>query len=103
MGTVLVMVKWNVKSVASLSTIVVQQFLTLTLRNATSCSELNEPQDHPRHLNVINPHHFFCDTTAKTIGLTKHVKKYGLVFDKRVLDPDTCVSVPFEYVPFEYL
>ena len=41
-------------------------------------SELNERQDHPRHLNVINPHHFFCDTTAKTIGLTKHVKKYGL-------------------------
>lgn len=66
-------------------------------------SELNEPQDNPRHLNVINPHHFFCDTTAKTIGLTKHVKKYGLVFDKRVLDPDTRVSVPFEYVPFEYL
>ena len=97
MGTVLVMVKWNVKSVASLSTIVVQQFLTLTLKR-NILSELNEPQDHPRPLNVINPHHFFCDTTAKTIGLTKRVKKYGLVFDKRVLDPDTCVSIPFEYL-----
>lgn len=102
MGTVLVMVKWNVKSVASLNHrgAAVLNFDTMK-RNILS--ELNEPQDHPRQLNVINPHHFFCDTTAKTIGLTKHVKKYGLVFDKRVLDPDTCVSVPFEYVPFEYL
>ena len=60
-------------------------------------SELNEPQDHPRRLKVINPHHFVLDTTAKTIGLTKRVKKNGLVFDMRVLDPDTCVSVPFGY------
>lgn len=90
------MVKWNVKSGFTLNHrgAAVLNFDTMK-RNILS--ELNEPQDHPRRLNVINPHHFVRDTTAKTIGLTKRVKKYGLVFDKRVLDPDTCVSVPFEY------
>ena len=57
-------------------------------------SELDNPKDNPRCLKVTNPYHFVRNTTAKTIGLTKRVKQYKLVFDRRVLDPFTRTSVP---------
>lgn len=60
-------------------------------------SEIDDPKDKPRHLKVTNPHHFARDTSAMTIGLTKRVKQYELVFDKRVLSPLTRTSVPFGY------
>lgn len=60
-------------------------------------SELDDPKDKPRFLKITNPYHFVCDTTAKNIKLMERVKQYKLVFDKRVLDPVTRVSVPFGY------
>ena len=44
-----------------------------------------------------NPNHFQGNTTNKTIKLVRQVKQYGLVFDKRVIDPDTKISYPFGY------
>ena len=60
-------------------------------------SELDNPKDNPRCLEVTNPYHFVTNITVKTIGLTKRVKQYKLVFDKRVLDPFSRTSVPFDY------
>ena len=50
--------------------------------------KLEEPLETRRALRVTNPNHFTRDTTKKTICLTERVKKYGLVFDKRVITTD---------------
>ena len=60
-------------------------------------SELDDPQEERRVIKVTNPNHFKRDTTRKSIKLVQQVKKYGLVFDKRVIDKDTKMSYPFGY------
>ena len=60
-------------------------------------SELNDPQEERRVIKVTNPNHFKRNTTHKSIKLVNQVKQYGLVFDKRVIDPETKISYPFGY------
>ena len=60
-------------------------------------SELDEPQEERRVIIVSNPNHFKRDSTNKSIKLVKQLKHYGLVFDKRVIDPETKISYPFGY------
>ena len=55
-------------------------------------------QDEPRHLELTNPTHFKRDTLNKGIGIVSQTKKYGLVFEKRVVDPATKSSLPFGFV-----
>ena len=50
---------------------------------------IEDPQEERRVIPVDNPNHFKRDTTNKTIKLVNQAKQYGLVFDKRVIDPDT--------------
>jgi len=40
---------------------------------------------------------FERNQTTKKIKLTQREKKYGLVFDKRVIDRQTRVSTPYGY------
>ena len=54
-------------------------------------------QEEPRHLELTNPSHFKRDTVNKGIGMVPQTKKYGLVFEKRVVDPTTKSSLPFGY------
>ena len=60
-------------------------------------SELEQPQQERRVIIVSNPNHFKRDSTNKSIKLVKQLKHYGLVFDKRVIDPETKISYPFGY------
>ena len=60
-------------------------------------SELDDPQEERRVIKVTNPNHFKRDSTNKSIKLVNQVKKYSLVFDKRVIDPETRISYPFGY------
>ena len=48
---------------------------------------IEDPQEERRVIRVNNPNHFKRDTTNKTIKLVNQAKQYGLVFDKRVIDP----------------
>ena len=48
-------------------------------------------------LEVTNPSHFKRNTKQKDIGLVSQTKKYKLVFDKRVVDPESMISYPFGY------
>ena len=64
---------------------------------ANILAELDNPLEHRRVVNVVNPNHFKRDQTSKKIGLVEQVKKYGLVFDKRVVDPETKRSLPFGF------
>jgi len=60
-------------------------------------SEVKEPLEQKRVIAVKDPKDFKRDVEEKTIQLTKRTKNYGLVFDKRVLDPETMKSVPFGF------
>ena len=60
-------------------------------------SELDDPKEERRVIKVTNPNHFKRDSTNKKIKLVQQDKKYKLVFDKRVIDPETKISYPFGY------
>ena len=59
--------------------------------------ELDHPVQQRREMAITIPDFFDRDQTTKKIKLTERVKKYGLVFDKRVIDPATRVSTPYGY------
>ena len=59
--------------------------------------ELDHPMQQRREMAITIPDFFARDQTTKKIKLTERVKKYGLVFDKRVIDPATRVSTPYGY------
>ena len=48
-------------------------------------------------LEVNNPSYFKRNTKRKDIELVEQTKKYRLVFDKRVIDPESMKSYPFGY------
>ena len=58
--------------------------------------EVREPLEERRTLDLTVPNYFERDNVGKRIKLTERVKKYGLVFDKRVLGRDFC-SFPYGY------
>jgi len=61
-------------------------------------SEINNPLEEKRTIPVTNPKYFKRDVRKeKPIRLTERTKRYGLVFDKRVLNPDTKKSEPYGY------
>ena len=49
-------------------------------------------------LELTNPTHFKRDVLNKGIGVVPQTKKYGVVFEKRVIDPATKSSFPFGFV-----
>ena len=59
--------------------------------------ELDHPMQQRREMAITIPDFFARDQTTKKIKLTERVKKYGSVFDKRVIDPATRVSTPYGY------
>ena len=59
--------------------------------------ELDQPMQQRREMAITIPDFFDRDQTTKKIKLTERVKKYGLVFDKRVIDAATRVSMPYGY------
>ena len=66
-----------------------KEVLNFNKMKANILEQINDPQEERRVIRVVNPNHFKRDTTYKKIKLVEQVKKYKLVFDKRVLDPDT--------------
>ena len=48
-------------------------------------------------LQVCNPSHFKRNTKLKNIGTVPQTKNYGVVLDKRVVDPQSMMSYPFGY------
>ncbi|CAH3159615.1 unnamed protein product [Pocillopora meandrina] len=62
--------------------------------------EILDPQDERRDTDIVNPRHFKRDPIAKKIKTETQVKKYGLVFDKRVLYVGTFKSYPYVYAQF---
>jgi len=61
--------------------------------------EIQDPQDERRDVRVTDPNHFNRDPNTKTIRVGQLVKRYGLVFDKRVVDRETFKSYPYGHTP----
>ena len=59
--------------------------------------ELHRPLEQKRLTDVDNPHFFVRDPTTKRIRVIPRKKQYALVFDKRVVDPNTHQSYPYGY------
>ena len=60
-------------------------------------AELYDPDEERKTIPIpVNPN-FEKDSTTKKICLTEKVKRYGLVFDKRVIKSDDCSSRPYGY------
>ena len=49
-------------------------------------------------VEVTNPTHFKRNVVEKGIGIVSQTKKYGVVFEKRVIDPLTKSSFPFGFI-----
>ena len=60
--------------------------------------ELTDPLDHRRDVPVVNPHFFTRHPATKQLKVGPRIKQYGLVFDKRVVDPNTFRSFPYGYI-----
>ena len=71
--------------------------LNLNTMKDNIVSELESPQDSRRNLNIVNPYHFRRQLDKKQIQVVPQVKKYGLVFDKRVVEVATRSSYPYGY------
>ncbi|CAH3034274.1 unnamed protein product, partial [Porites evermanni] len=59
--------------------------------------QLDDPQEERRNITLVDKNFFDRDQTNKRIRLIDREKKYGLVFDKRVVDRATRKSYPYGY------
>ena len=59
--------------------------------------EVTDPVDEPRAIPVHNPHKIRRDVNTKQLETVEETKRYKVVFDKRVVDPNTFLSYPYGY------
>ena len=59
--------------------------------------EITQPLDERRNIDVVNPNFFYRNPATKHLRVITRTKRYGLVFDKRVVDPTTFASYPYGY------
>ena len=71
--------------------------LNFETMKANILSELKNPQDSRRNLNIVTPYHFQRDLEQKRIKVVPRAKQYGLVFDKRVVDVNSKSSFPYGF------
>lgn len=60
-------------------------------------SEIHDPEEERTAIPIPVSLNFDTNRTTKKICITDKVKRYGLVFDKRVIDRSTCMSYPYGY------
>jgi len=71
--------------------------LNYATMKANILKELKDPLPCKPVIPVTIPNHFVRNTTNKSIHLEKRIKNYRLVFDKRVIDPESQQSFPYGY------
>jgi len=59
--------------------------------------EITQPLEERRNIAVVNPNFFYRNPATKQLKVAPHTKRYGLVFDKHVVDPATFMSYPYGY------
>ena len=74
-----------------------QEQLNFDLLKVNVIDEVTQPEEDPREIRVHNPHKIRRDVETKTLETVEETKRYKVVFDKRVVDPDTFRSYPYGY------
>ena len=60
-------------------------------------NEITQPLNERCNIDVVNPNFFWKNPATKHLRVITRTKRYGLVFDKRVVDPNTFQSYPYGY------
>ena len=81
----------------TLSNVRSSQQLNYNILKQNVLDELTDPLDARRTVDVTNPHFFTRNPATKELKVSPRTKQYGLVFDKRVVDPETFKSYPYGY------
>ena len=63
--------------------------------------EVSEPLSDPREIPVFNPHKITRDVSTKQLETLTEIKRYRLVFDKRVVDTKNYFSYPYGYLRYD--
>ena len=71
--------------------------MNFDLLKANVIEEVTVPLDEPRVIPVHNPHKIKRDADTKTLETVEETKWYRVVFDKRVVDPNTFLLYPYGY------
>ena len=59
--------------------------------------EVTSPEKKPRETAVWNPHKITRNVNTKQLETETEIKRYKLVFDKRVVDATSFFSYPYGY------
>ena len=59
--------------------------------------KITRPLDERRNIDVVNPNFFWRNPATKYLCVITRTRRYGLVFDKRIVDPNTFKSFPYGY------
>ena len=78
-----------------------QAQLNFDFLKANIIGEVTAPLDKPRDIPVHIPHMIKRDADTKTLETVEETKWYKVVFNNRVVDPDSFQSYPFEYIRAE--
>ena len=73
------------------------QILNYYMMRDNILKEVDHPLQQGQEMPITVPDYFELNQVTKKIKLTQRVKKYHLVFDKRVIDAATRVSTPYGY------
>ena len=74
-----------------------QEQLNFDLLKANVIDEVTDPVDEPHAIHVHNPHKIKRDAQTKQLETVEETKRYKVIFNKRVVDPDTFQSYPYGY------
>ena len=71
--------------------------LNYDVMKANVIDEIQKPQKNPRETTVYNTHHIVRNPNTYELFTFSQKKDYKLVYDKRVLDPNTFLTYPYGY------
>ena len=74
-----------------------QEQLNFDILKKNIIEEVTQPQPVPNNIPVFNPHKIVRDPTTKQLSTETQIKRYQLVFDKRVVDSTNFQSYPYGY------
>ena len=79
-----------------------QAQLNFDLLKANVMDKVTVPLDESEVIPVHNPHKIRRNADTKTLKTVKETKRYRVVFDKYVVDPDTFQSYSYRYTRAEF-
>lgn len=74
-----------------------QEQLNFDILKKNIIEEIAQPQPTPNSIPVFNPHKIVRNPTTKQLSTETEIKRYQLVFDKRVVDSTNFQSYPYGY------